>query len=301
MKCLSLIRLAICFVALLAWFVAPEVASAQLDLRSSTGIGFGSSAGAKIVKTSAFFTAPKADHPAMLYVTAEIAPDWHIYSITQPPGGPVKSKIKITEAPDFKLAGEFKAINPPAVHHYDDIWPGLPVEEYEKKATWAVPIEIAAGVDLSKLQISARCMPRPVRRNVLRRRITNLSPGWVPPIRKCHCFQCKHCGTNCGHKRLCPGNLNSGLAQNTRSFTFSANRFASNVNRRVAPGYNDSREHQQSSSSAPILRPAGTFMHWPTKRSTIFPSRRSSYSPKRLACISNRRGPSGRPLRWPAV
>jgi suppressor for copper-sensitivity B len=147
-------RWALCFFAAIAWCALSEIAPAQFNLGSGSSIGIGPGAGGDIVKTSAYFTAPQAGKPAMLFVTAEIAPDWHIYSLTQPSGGPVKSKLKITASPDFKLTGEFKPLDPPAVHHYDDIWPGLPVEEYEKRVTWGAPIEIAAGVDPSKLQIA---------------------------------------------------------------------------------------------------------------------------------------------------
>jgi suppressor for copper-sensitivity B len=147
-------RWAICFFAAIAWCALSEIAPAQFNLGSGSSIGIGPGARSDIVKTSAYFTAPQAGKPAMLFVTAEIAPDWHIYSLTQPVGGPVKSKLKITASPDFKLTSEFKPLDPPAVHHYDDIWPGLPVEEYEKRVTWGAPIEIAAGVDPSKLQIA---------------------------------------------------------------------------------------------------------------------------------------------------
>jgi suppressor for copper-sensitivity B len=147
-------RLASCFLGLLAWSAQSEIARAQFDLHSGSGIGIGPGAGGDIVKTSAYFTAPKPGQPAMLYVTAEIAPQWHIYSIDQKPGGPIKSKLKLTTAPDYKLAGEFKALEQPTIHHYEDIYPGLPVEEHEKRVTWAAPIEIASGVDLSKLQIA---------------------------------------------------------------------------------------------------------------------------------------------------
>ena len=56
-------------------------------------------AGSDIVKTSAYFTAPQAGKPAMLFVTAEISPDWHIYSITQAPGGPTKTKLSLCSHP----------------------------------------------------------------------------------------------------------------------------------------------------------------------------------------------------------
>ena len=41
------------------------------------------------VSVKAVFTAPAEGQPARLYVTAEIKKGWHIYSITQPKGGPI--------------------------------------------------------------------------------------------------------------------------------------------------------------------------------------------------------------------
>ncbi len=147
-------RWAIYVFAAIAWCALSEIAPAQFNFGSGSSIGIGPGAGSDIVKTSAYFTAPQAGKPAMLFVTAEIAPDWHIYSITQAPGGPTKTKLSLAQSPDYKLAGEFKPLNQPTVHHYDDIYPGLPVEEHEKNISWAAPIEIATGVDISKLQIS---------------------------------------------------------------------------------------------------------------------------------------------------
>ena len=120
-----------------------------------------------MVKASAVFTAPAGGKPAILYITAEMAPGWHIYSITQPPGGPIKSRIKLAASGDYKIAGDFKPIQPPEVHHYDDIWPGLPVEEHEGSVTWSAPIELAAGVDPAKLQI-AGAVKRPGLRQRMR-------------------------------------------------------------------------------------------------------------------------------------
>ncbi len=108
---------------------------------------------ADLLQTSAYFTAAGEGRPAMLHVTADIAPGWHTYSITQASGGPAKSRIKISESPAYKVIGEFKPSQVPEIHEYKDIWPGLKVEEHEGSVTWSAPIEFAAGTDLSKLEI----------------------------------------------------------------------------------------------------------------------------------------------------
>jgi len=50
--------------------------------------------------------------------------------------------------------GEFKPEKPATVHHYEDIYPGLPVEEHEGQVVWTAPIEFAPHVDLAKLTIA---------------------------------------------------------------------------------------------------------------------------------------------------
>ncbi len=92
--------------------------------------------------------------PALLIVTAEVAPGWHIYSTTQQPGGPVKTKIKLNNSSDFKLAGDFKPLKPPEMHRYEDIYPNLQVEEHQGTVTWIAPIELSAGINPSKLEIN---------------------------------------------------------------------------------------------------------------------------------------------------
>ena len=106
-----------------------------------------------VVTASGQFTAATGNQPAMLYVTAMIENGWHIFSLTQQPGGPLKSKITLEPSDQYRLAGDWTPVTRPEVHEYPDAWPGLPVEQYEGSVTWQAPVELAAGVDPSKLQI----------------------------------------------------------------------------------------------------------------------------------------------------
>src|SRR5262249_32804598 len=45
------------------------------------------------------FTIDKASRRGTLTVTAQIEPTWHIYSLTQPAGGPQKSELKVADSP----------------------------------------------------------------------------------------------------------------------------------------------------------------------------------------------------------
>lgn len=106
-----------------------------------------------VVKASASFTAPNAERKATLSITAEVIPGWHIYSLTQKAGGPLASKIKLAPSNDFKLLGDFTPSQAPEKHTYQEVWPDLVVEEHEGTITWSAPIEFAAGVDPSKIEI----------------------------------------------------------------------------------------------------------------------------------------------------
>src|SRR5262249_38804659 len=110
--------------------------------------------GGEKLKASGYFTAAGNGQPAMLHVTADLAQGWHTYSITQAPGGPVKTKIKLTASADYKVIGDFQPSPAPVVHHYDDIWPGWAVEEHEGPVTWSAPIEIAPNVDPARIEIA---------------------------------------------------------------------------------------------------------------------------------------------------
>lgn len=117
------------------------------------------------VRLTAEFTEATADHPARLYITAEIEEGWHIFSVTQKKGGPVRTTIRLTESDQYRLLEEaFTASPPPTIHRYPDAWPDLDVEEHEGTVTWYVPIELAAGINPADVKIegkvtSQRCNP----------------------------------------------------------------------------------------------------------------------------------------------
>ncbi len=122
------------------------------------GLGGGGLAGANDgkpkVQVSARYTAPQGDRPARLFIQAVIAKGWHTYSITQPKGGPLASKIKLEPSKQYSVAGAFQAEPKPKVH-YEEAFK-LNVEEHEGKVTWMAPLKIAAGVDPAKLNIAGK-------------------------------------------------------------------------------------------------------------------------------------------------
>lgn len=105
-----------------------------------------------MITATAAITLAERGQPAMLHVTADIEPTWHTYSITQAPGGPIRTKIKLDPSDDYKLVGEFTP-TPEPKKHVGPEYPGLELQEHEGTVTWSAPIEIRAGVDPAGLRI----------------------------------------------------------------------------------------------------------------------------------------------------
>jgi hypothetical protein len=76
----------------------------------------------------------------VVHLTARIAGGWHMYSLTQPAGGPVPARIAVAPDQPFTLA---EPIVGPAVDKRFDPNFGINVETYDAQATFAVPIRIA--------------------------------------------------------------------------------------------------------------------------------------------------------------
>jgi len=108
------------------------------------------------VELSAEFTAPTAERPAVLMITANIAPGWHVYSLTQPPGGPTKTRIELTPSSEYQLAGQFHSQPQPTERVDDEAWVGLTIEEHSGRVTWYAPVALASGVDPATLVIAGQ-------------------------------------------------------------------------------------------------------------------------------------------------
>jgi thiol:disulfide interchange protein len=123
---------------------------------SSAGSPFGAdAAGPKKVAVQAQFTAPVATTPGRLFITATIEPGWHIYSITQRPGGPIATKIEVTAPPGIGIAGKFQPSVAPETKK-EPAFENLPIETHHGAVTWYAPIKVAAGFDPAKLEIRGK-------------------------------------------------------------------------------------------------------------------------------------------------
>ncbi len=131
----------------------------ELGAPGSTGGALpGATAGeAKKVAVQAQFTAPAGTTPGRLFITATIEPGWHIYSVTQRPGGPIATKIDVTPPPGIGLAGKFQPSVAPDVTK-EPAFENLPIETHHGTVTWNAPIELAAGFDPTRLEIRGKIM-----------------------------------------------------------------------------------------------------------------------------------------------
>jgi thiol:disulfide interchange protein DsbD len=77
-------------------------------------------------------------------VSAALEPDWHIYSITQPAGGPTRTEISIPAGQVFQSNGLVKGAEP---HVAFDPNFEVNTETYEQSAEFIVPVIVAPGVE----------------------------------------------------------------------------------------------------------------------------------------------------------
>ena len=113
------------------------------------GLNFGGSG--KHVQLFGSFTVQKGSRRGILSVAATIDPGWHIYSISQLPGGASPSKITPEKSPSYELLGKFQPDREPKIKRVE-VFP-VPLEEHEGAVTWTAPIQFAEGVDVEKLAI----------------------------------------------------------------------------------------------------------------------------------------------------
>jgi len=158
--------LAICVAwTLPAVAAAQDVGVGQFDLggdpSGDLGDLLGGGAGSHVpVTVSAQFTVPAAGRPAELFVTLTTPADWHVYSITQPAGGPVATTIQLDPSPEVKLAGPFVPTTPPA-RKAEPAFDNLMVETHSGTVTWRAPLELAPGAAPASLAIQGTLNAQP--------------------------------------------------------------------------------------------------------------------------------------------
>ncbi|MDC0279116.1 protein-disulfide reductase DsbD family protein, partial [bacterium] len=110
----------------------------------------------------------EADGKGRLEVVANLASTWHLYSVTQPSGGPTRTAIELISPGEISLAGDFTPVEPPK-KSVSAIYNGLTVEEHEGLVVWTAPLVIPKGyTDPIEVKVNGlvcksggdnRCMP----------------------------------------------------------------------------------------------------------------------------------------------
>jgi thiol:disulfide interchange protein len=84
---------------------------------------------------------------------AELADGWHLYSMTQPSGGPVPTTITVSENPVFSLAGA--VVQPEAIVSFDENF-GIDTEYFEGNADFVVPVAVSPQATAGKHALTVR-------------------------------------------------------------------------------------------------------------------------------------------------
>jgi len=93
----------------------------------------------------------KAGEGIRVELNTEIEDGWHIYSISQIPGGPTTSVISFPGKQPFRQDG---AMQPPAPHTSFDPNFNMETETYEGKINFKIPVTIEAGAPLGNQKIA---------------------------------------------------------------------------------------------------------------------------------------------------
>jgi thiol:disulfide interchange protein len=127
----------------------------KLNLSQELGLGLGGKSGlpsAEPAKFSASFKLVEGTRKGALTVSVVIEPEWHVYSITQPPGGPQRTEIKVADNPAYKLLGPFQPNEPPQIKP-PDVFP-VESHEHHEFVAWSAPLELAADTKAEELEIA---------------------------------------------------------------------------------------------------------------------------------------------------
>ncbi|MFZ2640619.1 MAG: cytochrome c biogenesis protein CcdA [Verrucomicrobiia bacterium] len=98
-------------------------------------------------------TVAHAGETVKIVVTAAVDEGWHLYSLTQKPGGPEKTTITLAENAVVEKAGAFTGPPPKRVR---DAAFDMDVEQHEGKVEFAAPLVLKAGTAAGKQRIEGR-------------------------------------------------------------------------------------------------------------------------------------------------
>ena len=121
------------------------------SLRGFVSQGGPGSLGSREILISAQYFSDSTGRQGMLEVTAQLAANWHIYSITQPRGGPKRTEIVVEPVPAVTSWGLFQPLTPPEIKELEFM--PVSAEEHHGQVTWRAPLKFAEGTTLQTLVI----------------------------------------------------------------------------------------------------------------------------------------------------
>jgi suppressor for copper-sensitivity B len=133
----------------------PALACGQGKGGSLGGLNFPSLGGAgQNASFTAKYELENGDAAGRVQVEAVIADGWHMYSATQPEGGPLRTEFSLT-SDAVELTGPFVADQEPDISS-NDVWPGLPIEEHHGTVTWTAPFKLTRDLDPQAVKLSLK-------------------------------------------------------------------------------------------------------------------------------------------------
>ena len=140
------------------WFFISLFAIALVQTDGQAQFGDGDSP--KVTAEAEFQLKEGSKTEGVVSVTVTVVEGFHIYSVTQKEGGPLPTRISVTD-PQVQLKfGAFTPDKPAKIHYYEVAYGDLEIEEHTGKIVWTapftseMPLETPATTVL-KLQISS--------------------------------------------------------------------------------------------------------------------------------------------------
>lgn len=110
--------------------------------------------GEKITFSASYELATESQR-GRVQISAKLSPEWHVYSTTQPEGGPTRTKLELTGPEGVRILGPFVPSEPPH-QSLSEVWPGLTIEEHIDEVVWTAPIELSENANRENLEIGIR-------------------------------------------------------------------------------------------------------------------------------------------------
>lgn len=129
-------------------------------------VNFGGLADAKQEPVTWTASYRASDGTGQLEIEAVVGRSWHVYSTTQPAGGPLATKFTVKTPSTVTVTGDFLPSEAPE-KSVSKVYPGVTIEEHTGVVRWSAPLktppgfkgEITVAVSALACQTGGACMP----------------------------------------------------------------------------------------------------------------------------------------------